>query len=152
MLSKSSAADHGFGQRVRSQTIGAVHSGAGDLSHRVESVQRSVAVEVRADASTRVVGSRSDWNRFTGRVNAQTPTDFDGGRELLLQASCSHSSGIEPQMSRGAVVRIHALQHCERDNVARSEITQRMVATHHRSSVYVGDGSTRAAKCLGDEG
>ena len=77
----------GLSERVRREAVGAVHACRRDLSHRKEPGDRRAAIEIGANAATRVVRSGRDRNRLSRRIDASRATDRDGRWELRFKTT-----------------------------------------------------------------
>ena len=141
-LGQAGPEHHPFEQRVGGQPVGAVHPGAGHLSHRPQTGQRSGAPQVGHHATREMVGRRRDRQPVVLGVEADGRERGRNGREARREAL--ESGGIEPEVIDALLG--HAGGHGPAHHVTRRQLV------HETLAVAVAQERAVPAQRLGEQG
>lgn len=142
--------DEAFEEGVGGEPVRAVHTGAGDLSARVQPGDGRTAPGVGADAAGRVVGGRGDRDGLGDRVDAVTAAGGEDRREAVLPHVGAEVPGVEEHVL--GVLLLHAPHDALGDDVPGRQLGEFVLAHHEAHAVGVDQVSALAAHRLGDEG
>ncbi|CAD6563468.1 hypothetical protein LMG24235_08715 [Paraburkholderia sabiae] len=159
------AEHHQVEQRVRAQTVRAVHRHARAFAHRVETVDRvfvalrgahDLTVDVRRNAAHLVVDGRHDGDRLLDAVDVrELQRDFADRRQTLHDRLGADVRQVEQHVvlvRTDAAAFLDFLVHRARDEVARRQILQRRcIALHEALAVRVAQNAALAAHAFRDQ-
>ena len=160
MIACSTTEDQQIEQRIRAQSIGAVHRHAGAFADRVQPFDHGIVVTVMrrnhltvnigGDATHLVVNRRHDRNRVANRIDiGELDRDLADRGQFLDDLVCAEVIELEQNViavRATAAAFLDFLIHRARDEVARSEILERgRIALHEALAVLVEQNAAFAA-------
>ena len=85
MFSRSVGINNRFDQRVGSQAVAAMKTGAGTFAYGIQAVDGRTGIQVYLDTATQIMCRRSNRNIILGNIDTQTQALFINIGEMLLR-------------------------------------------------------------------
>ena len=141
--------DKGLKEGVAGEAVGTVKSGAGDLTHRVESPKGSLPVEVGLYPSALIVGGRDHGNPLLGNVDAKFKAlVMDHGETLPKEFSrLVGNIQIDARTTRALHLRVDRAGH----HVTGGQLQARVVFLHEPPSPVIGQDPPFPTDRFGDQ-
>ena len=141
--------DQRLHERIGGETVGAVQTRRGALTHRRKPLHGGTPVHRRLDAAAAVVRRRHDGDQILRHVDAEGEALFVDVRETLLQVRLALVPDVEEHARR--TCSLHLGVDGAGHDVARRQGTARVVLLHERTPLPVHQHRALAPHGLGDE-